>query len=55
MDEIAKGVDAAWRMSADNAVQDLRSRLSAFIQVSQPKVFEAVQSFMETSLLNQLY
>lgn len=34
VDELAKGVDAAWRISADSAVQDLRSRLTSFMQVS---------------------
>ena len=32
-EELAKGVDAAWRMSADSAVQDFRARLASFVQV----------------------
>ena len=32
-EELAKGVDAAWRMSTDSAVQDFRARLASFVQV----------------------
>ena len=35
-DELAKGVDAAWRLSADTVVQDTRLRLTALMQVLRP-------------------
>lgn len=32
-DELAKGIDAAWRLTTDNALQDMRMRLSSVLQV----------------------
>ena len=34
-DELAKGLDAAWRLSADNAIQTARLRLTSLLQVSR--------------------
>lgn len=33
-DELAKGIDAAWRLATDNALQDVRLRLSSVLQVA---------------------
>ena len=34
-DELAKGIDAGWRLATDNVLQDARVRLTSILQVFQ--------------------